>query len=90
VKAEFARARAAGELPDAEGGSYLLNRPATPSTLTRAEVKAELARARAAGEIRDGEGGAYLISQPAGAPRDRASVRAEAMEAARTHAPDIA
>jgi hypothetical protein len=80
----------------AEGSSgeddyNLQNRPMTPSTLTRAEVKAELARAAAAGEIQNGEGGpTFVINQQAGSPRDVGAVRAEAVEAARSHVQDAA
>lgn len=52
VMAEFARARANGELPT-RGEAYAgIERAHQPqSTLTRAEVKEELARARANGEL---------------------------------------
>lgn len=47
---------------------------------------AEYARAAAAGEIQYGEGGsAFILNQQAGSPRDVGAVRAEAIEAARSH-----
>jgi hypothetical protein len=88
VKAELARARAAGEIQDGEGWA-MGNRPAPPGTMTRAEVRAELLRAQAAGEIQDGEA-TYVGMEQAGAPRDRAAVRAEAIEAARSRRQDLA
>jgi hypothetical protein len=63
--------------------------PVSDSTLTRAEVQAEYARAAAAGEIQNGEA-AVVVNQQAGSPRDVGAVKAEAVEAARTHAQDAA
>lgn len=90
VKAELARARAAGEIQDGEAGPSVMNRDATASTLTRAEVRAEAARARSAGELQNGEDVSFLVVPQAGQQRDRAAVRAEAMETARSHRQDIA
>ncbi len=64
---------------------------AASGSLTRAEVMAEYARAAAAGELQHGEGGsAFVINQQAGSPRDVGAVRAEAIEAARSHSQDVA
>jgi hypothetical protein len=64
---------------------------AAASTLTRAEVQAEYARAAAAGEIQNGEAGStFVINQQAGSARDVGAVRAEAVEAARSHSQDVA
>lgn len=78
----------------AEGSSgeddyNLQNRTMAASTLTRAEVQAEYARAVAAGEIQNGEI-TFVINQQAGSPRDVGAVRAEAVEAARSHTQDVA
>lgn len=78
----------------AEGSSgeddyNLQNRTMPASTLTRAEVQAEYARAVAAGELQNGEI-MFVINQQAGSPRDVGAVRAEAVEAARSHTQDVA
>jgi hypothetical protein len=80
----------------AEGSSgeddyNLQNRNVPASTLTRAEVQAEYLRAAAAGEIQNGEDVTmYVINQQAGSSRDVGAVRAEAVEAARSHTQDVA
>ena len=89
VRAELARARAAGEIQDGEGGAWAAG-PAGPSMLNRATVKAELARALAAGEIQNGEDVSFMFARQAGAPREREAVRAEAVQAARSHRQDSA
>lgn len=89
VRAELARAHAAGEMQDGEGGAWAAG-PTGASTLTRAQVRAELARAQAAGELQNGEGISFMPTQQAGTPREREAVRAEAMQAARSHRQDTA
>lgn len=82
VRAELARARAAGELlSDAQIEQQPFGTMA--STLTRAEVKAEFARARAAGELLSD---AQMEQRPFAAAmpsRSREDVRREAQFAAR-------
>ena len=71
----------------------LQNRPMAtpPGNLTRAEVRDEYLRAAAAGEIQNGESATpYVINQQAGSPRDVGAVKAEAIEAARSHRHDVA
>ena len=69
------------------------NRPdanTAESKLTRAEVQADYLRAVAAGEIVNGESSPFAVNQQAGSARDVGSVRAEAVETARSHMQDMA
>lgn len=65
-----------------------------PSTLTRDEVRAEMERARDETKLQapfmmsGGEATVFVDRPVASAPRDRAEVRAEAIQAAREHAFD--
>ena len=89
VKAELARARAAGEIQEGDGGAWF-HSPAGASALTRSEVRADVARARAAGELQYGEDLPSILPRQAGIPRKRDAVRAEAKQAARNHRQDAA
>ena len=84
---------AAAAHAEAGAGDFnLQNMPqVSASTLTRAELRAEYLRAAAAGEIQNGEDvSGYVINQQAGSSRDVGAVKAEAIDAARSHAQDVA
>ncbi|MGA0571337.1 DUF4148 domain-containing protein [Variovorax sp. VNK109] len=70
----------------ADSADYdLQNRTAFTGNLTRAEVRAEFDRASAAGELPTvAEAYANVDSKTEGPSRDRAEVRAEAVQAAHT------
>lgn len=84
VKAELARARAAGELR-ADHDERLFQRAETGSTRTRAEVKAELAQAIADGSIAEfNTRGQYARAPKVESTLTRQQVREEALTALRS------
>ena len=98
VRAELARARASGELlPNSESYGYnnaAVTLPQAKAAVadngkSRADVRAELARARADGTlVPNSESYGYTAPVTTASTRTRAEVRAEAIEAAKSHKTD--